>query len=311
VIQSLSTKSVDLTLEAQRITKKLGGRWDGRSGMACCPAHRDRTPSLSISAGTNTVLLHCFAGCDFVNIIRAVRAEGALETGHLPTDPNGRDAPIRDRSALARKIWGEARPIKGTLAERYLKGRGLVPPWEDLRFHPRTPVGSGATLSFRPAKIAAIRDRSGLIAIQRTILDPVTGGKATDLLKAKLCLGAPLRGAVRLAKAGHTLGLAEGIETAKSAIAMLGIPVWATLGNERFPLVDLPFDVTRLMLLPDRGPAGDRAATLAVESHAREGRSIEIVLPPDDHKDWNDADQARQEVERAGGLPPLLDLLAT
>ena len=289
-----STVRIDLILEAQRITKKLGGRWDGRSGMARCPAHRDRSPSLSISAGTNTVLLHCFAGCDFVDVIRAVRAEGALETGHLPTDPTGQDAPVRDRSALVLRIWGEARPIKGTLAERYLLGRGLVPPWNDLRFHPRTPVGSGAALTFRPAKIAAIRDRSGLIAIQRTLLDPATGGKATDLPNAKLCLGAPLRGAVRLAKAGRTLGLAEGIETAKSAIAMLGIPVWATLGNERFPHVEIPFDVTRLILLPDRGPAGSRAAVLANGAHARDGRTIETLLPPGSYDDWNEADQDRR-----------------
>ena len=307
MIQSTSVAPIDLTLEAQRITKKLGGRWDGRSGMACCPAHRDRTPSLSISAGTNTVLLHCFAGCDFVDIIRAVRAEGVLETGHLPTDASGQDAPVRDRGALARKIWDEARRIEGTLAERYLAGRGLVGPWDELRYHPRTPVGSGPTVTFRPANIAAIRDRSGLVAIQRTILDPLTGGKAPDLPNAKLCLGTPQRGAVRLAKAGRTLGLAEGIETAKSAIAMLGIPVWATLGNERFPLVDLPFDVNRLILLPDRGPAGARGAKLALEAHARDGRVIEIALPPDNHDDWNEADQVRQTMKRAGRpVPPIL-----
>jgi len=288
---------IDLTLEAKRITERLGGRWDGRTGTARCPAHDDRRPSLSISAGYSTVLLHCFAGCAFADVIRAVRAEGALQMGRLPTESPRGELPVSsDRSALARRIWSEARCLQGTLGERYLRGRGLVPPWQDLRFHPRTPVGSGALLTFRPALIAAIRDTSGLIAIQRTILDPRTASKASDLPDPKLGLGAQLRGAVRLAKATRTLGLAEGIETAMSAIAMLGIPVWATLGNERFALVDIPFDVTRLILLPDRGAAGARGADIGSDAHARKGRTIEVLPPPVGYGDWNEADQARQQI---------------
>ena len=41
--------------------------------MACCPAHRDRKPSLSINIGNDgRVLLHCFAGCDTESILAAV-----------------------------------------------------------------------------------------------------------------------------------------------------------------------------------------------------------------------------------------------
>ena len=37
-----------------------------------CPAHEDRTPSLSISEGEDgKILLHCFAGCGFEEIISA------------------------------------------------------------------------------------------------------------------------------------------------------------------------------------------------------------------------------------------------
>lgn len=39
-------------------------RKSGSGYSACCPAHDDTTPSLSISEGPDgKILLHCFAGC--------------------------------------------------------------------------------------------------------------------------------------------------------------------------------------------------------------------------------------------------------
>ena len=44
-----------------------------RSGwMACCPAHEDRSPSLSIKVIYDRVLLHCFAGCSLIAICGAL-----------------------------------------------------------------------------------------------------------------------------------------------------------------------------------------------------------------------------------------------
>ena len=41
--------------------------------MACCPAHEDRSPSLSIRvADDGRVLLHCFAGCSPEAVVEAV-----------------------------------------------------------------------------------------------------------------------------------------------------------------------------------------------------------------------------------------------
>ncbi len=286
----------NLAEEARRLTKALGGVWHGTSGTACCPAHDDSTPSLSISPGRKTVLLHCFAGCDFIDIIRAVRTEGALQQGRLPANETERPVLVRDYAPLARKFWAEAHDLYGTLGERYMLGRGLIGPWTDLRFHPRTPFGAGRLAVYRPAVLGAVRDNGGLVAIHRIAIDPQTAKKAVDLENPKLTLGKPKRGAARLFKAGRTLGIAEGIETAKSAARMLGIPVWAALGNERFPLIDIPFDVTRLVLLPDRGAAGQRAAILGREAHAKPGRTIEDMPPPGDFGDWNEADQAQQGI---------------
>ncbi|UTA47445.1 CHC2 zinc finger domain-containing protein [Simiduia sp. 21SJ11W-1] len=41
--------------------------------MACCPAHEDNSPSLSIAVGGNEkILLHCFAGCQLADITEAI-----------------------------------------------------------------------------------------------------------------------------------------------------------------------------------------------------------------------------------------------
>lgn len=43
------------------------GQW-----VACCPAHADKTPSLSIRDTGEKVLIHCFAGCPAEEVLDAV-----------------------------------------------------------------------------------------------------------------------------------------------------------------------------------------------------------------------------------------------
>jgi hypothetical protein len=40
--------------------------------MACCPAHADRSPSLSIKYTGERILLRCFAGCETGDVLAAV-----------------------------------------------------------------------------------------------------------------------------------------------------------------------------------------------------------------------------------------------
>lgn len=43
-------------------------RKSGRGWMAKCPAHEDRSPSLSIREAKDRILLHCFSGCSVAAI---------------------------------------------------------------------------------------------------------------------------------------------------------------------------------------------------------------------------------------------------
>ncbi|MFO1384759.1 MAG: CHC2 zinc finger domain-containing protein [Chitinivorax sp.] len=57
-----------LLSKLSRVKKTGADRW-----MACCPAHQDKTASLSIKdLPDGRVLLHCFAGCDPDSVLAAV-----------------------------------------------------------------------------------------------------------------------------------------------------------------------------------------------------------------------------------------------
>ena len=53
----------------------LSHRQNGSGLLAQCPAHEDRNPSLSITEEKDRVLLMCFAGCDFGEIMEALGLE--------------------------------------------------------------------------------------------------------------------------------------------------------------------------------------------------------------------------------------------
>ena len=44
--------------------------------VACCPAHDDKHPSLSITDTNDKVLVHCFSGCSQTDVIDALRSQG-------------------------------------------------------------------------------------------------------------------------------------------------------------------------------------------------------------------------------------------
>jgi hypothetical protein len=50
-------------MNARELTAVLGGKWKGNRGLALCPCHKEKSPSLNISDGhTKNLVVHCF-GC--------------------------------------------------------------------------------------------------------------------------------------------------------------------------------------------------------------------------------------------------------
>jgi hypothetical protein len=68
-------------MTAREVATALGGRRMGDGNYMCrcpCQMHKrgDRNPSLSVKDGRNRPLLHCFAGGEYGDIVRALEARG-------------------------------------------------------------------------------------------------------------------------------------------------------------------------------------------------------------------------------------------
>ena len=68
-------------MTAGEIAAALGGKRMGDGNYMCrcpCPTHKDgdRNPSLSVKDGRNRLLLHCFSGCEYDDIVAALEARG-------------------------------------------------------------------------------------------------------------------------------------------------------------------------------------------------------------------------------------------
>jgi putative DNA primase/helicase len=267
---------------AQWLTERLGGDWRGGFGTARCPAHEDKRPSLSIRDGDDAPLLKCHAGCSSGAVVDALKRGGIWPVpSQLRT---GRNSHVADTSACALEIWREARPIAATIAEVYLRSRGVVAPLPpSLRYH--RSLRHKRTGLILPALVAGVSgaDRH-VIAIQRTFLKLDGSGKAT-VSDAKMSLGAMGRGAVRLAPAAEALGIAEGIETALSAAQIFALPVWASLGAERLGRIELPSEVRHVIIFGDIG--SEAPAYKARDEYRRQGRKAEVRFPTTG-KDFND-----------------------
>jgi putative DNA primase/helicase len=283
---SVEGAGLSLVEEGRRLVEQLGGTWATDRGVCRCPAHDDRNPSLSVRLGRSRLLLHCFAGCEIADILRALRRASLVSRSDTDAALAETCPEPASLSGAAIRLWGSARPIPSTAAQRYLAARSLRTDSPEIRFHPRTPQGPKPFTRFRPALIAAVRDETGLVAVHRTFLTPGRSGRAPTA-SAKSALGPLGRGAVRLCPAAARLGLAEGIETAMSASALFGIPCWATLGTERFRHVALPPEVKTLLLFLDNDEGGRRAEALAREAfpHLSE---IQSRFAHRQGWDWND-----------------------
>jgi hypothetical protein len=135
--------------------------------------------------------------------------------------------------------------------------------------------------------VAAVQRPDGkIIAVQQTWL--TNEGEKASVWPARITTGSLGTGAVRLGPASEVMGLAEGVETALSAVQLTGMTVWVSLGSTRLHSVWLPPIVREVHIFGDNDAAGRTAAKLAAEVHTRAGRVVLQRSPPDQCNDYND-----------------------
>jgi putative DNA primase/helicase len=274
-------------MTAAELAARLGLRRAGNGWMGPCPAC-GYPKGLRLNQRGGKAMWWCASGCDRHTLTAAVLGDAPMIA------PRNSDAvPNDDRRDLAARMAEEALSARGSIVEPYLAGRAIaLPPEPVIRFLPNAkhaPTGRrfGCMLS-------VMHDAEGRIpAVHRTFLAPGGAGKA-PVDPAKMTLG-PTRGAaVRLWPAAERLVVAEGIETALAAAALLGVPAWAaTSAGNLGDMLMLPDTVREVVIAADHDRPGREAAQRAATRWKAEGRVVKIAVPDKPGEDFADLAQAR------------------
>jgi putative DNA primase/helicase len=280
-------------MSADQIGIALQGRRNGSGWLVSCPCPNhgkgrgDRSPSLSVTDGDDgRLLLRCFAGCDFIDILHELKLRGIVDVAGKPSVVRLSENPVRgprtptthepDPEAL--KIWIAAGPVCDTPVAEYLERRGIA-----LQPPPSLRCGSRGDL---PTMVGAVQRPGGkIVAVQSLLLTP-EGAKASGSIQ-RITTGPLGAGAVRLGPAGQVIGLAEGIESGLSAMQLANVPVWV-VGCERLHRVELPSCVEEVHIFVDNDTPGVKAAKRTADLHTSAGRRVNLHYPPTQCGDWND-----------------------
>jgi hypothetical protein len=220
--------------------------------------------------------------------------EEARQFLSLPSPPAGPDNP-RPRAPkaasgtpqAAHRLWKASKPTPGTLAQRYLAGRGLTVPIgaDALRFHPRcyyraseddAPDVPGAW----PAMIAAVTDLGGTVTgVHRTWLTPDGSDKA-PVAWPRRAMGELLGHGVRFGRADAVMAAGEGIESVASLRQIMPeMPMIAGLSAAHLAAIVFPAALRRLYVAHDDDAAGRGALATLTERGLAAGIEVAPLSP--------------------------------
>lgn len=246
--------------------------------------------------GTGVDLVMRVNGIDFVSAVKLIE----------PLIPS---APVVIPKATARSgpdgkaLWSRGVPIMPhDAAAKYLENRGLK-----LRFYPSQLrsieraryVHDDGQVEHYPAMLGNFASPCRSWTTVHITYLTHDGDKAPVPKVRKFYPGRiPEGGAIRLAPSAETMGIAEGIETALSAMALYRIPVWATVSTIAMIKWQPPANARHIIVFADNDKnfAGQYAANgianqLSVnKKYALE--SVEVRMPQEPGTDWNDVLQS-------------------
>ena len=288
---------------AHRLEKpkhKAGGGW-----MACCPAHADSNPSLSIDDGDKGVLVNCLAGCSQEAVVSALQVIGAWSSSSKPSnvdhganleakeqrqrDEQRKHAECRERSAA---IWNSATPAPAE--HPYLLQKNVKP--YGLKLH-------------KEALVVPVRNSQGLVGLQFIKTD---GSKI-------FLTGTDKKGGCHVigSRPESILYLAEGYATAATIHEATGQPVAVCFDCGNLTAVALAMrselPETRIVTCADndRHTEGNPGLAKATEAAQAVGGLLAVPDFPSgaEGSDFNDLaatvglDEVKRQIEAARKLP--------
>ena len=264
-------RSMFVRLIGPDVGKGAAGKWtDAATGE-----HGDLLDVIRETCGLST----------FNEVVQEARAFLSLPNTDHAALANRTREPNSSRSGdPARRLFAMTIPISGTIAEAYLRNRGVpaLPECGSLRFHPHCYYRPEATspTEIWPAMIAAVTDLDGRITgAHRTWLAPDGAGKA-PIDTPRRAMGELLGNAVRFGMSGDVMAAGEGIETVLSIkCAMPNMPMMAALSAAHLAAIRFPQPLRRLYIARDADSAGDDAMA-ALANRAIEAGIEAITLSP-------------------------------
>lgn len=189
-----------------------------------------------------------------------------------------------DRTAAARRLFAASIPIVGTLAETYLRARGIDTSCyaAALRFHPHCFYRHDCTMppARWPCLIAAVANLAGEITgVQRTFLERDGSIKAPVPVPRK-AMGVLAGNGVRFGEAQDVMAAGEGIETVMSVRSVApSMPMIAAMSAQNLRALQLPPTLKRLYIVADRDDAGIAAAQALKDRAVSQSIHAMIVMP--------------------------------
>lgn len=226
------------------------------------------------SEGTHGDLLDLIAANRSLDFRAACDEARALL--RMPIVPMKRNeaAALAGSSEAARRLYAASKPVRGTLAETYLRSRGIMlpPDISALRYHPRCFYRGPSGRQEWPALIGAVTDGKGnLTGVHRTWLSPHGGKASVD--QPRRALGHLAGNGVRFGAVTDTMLAAEGLETALALkMTIPNMPVIAALSAAHLAALVLPPTLRRLYVARDN----DQAGKLALEKIRSRATEIDI-----------------------------------
>lgn len=223
----------DILLQLSGV-RRSGGGW-----IARCPAHDDKTPSLSFTiTESGRLLAHCFSGCSFEEIRLALRLSGEhffpssrpIETGHTQEQVATQEKAVR--------LWKSARPAD--VNHHYLSIKKIKP------FHSRQ-IGTSL--------VVPMQDASGTLWNLQFIGPDgrkvfLKGGRTKSLFTV---IGEPFEGRIYIAEGFATAATVHELteDACFVAFSASNLPAVAQVVRRSFPDEEI-------VLAADADPAGER-----------------------------------------------------